>query len=270
LVISGPAGPWSSSLAVFSPSNGTWLKLSPSSGSSLPDPSIDAATPIVSIDPTGLSVGTYNATITVITAGGTSVINVTLQVVSSTIILPNPAGTLIFTAQAGQAKPAPQGLFWSDSDYALSLSTAPVTATTSNPWITLTGAAQGTVTVYVDHTGLAAGVYSGSITLTQTGAANSPTVVPVLLVVVGSSGGGAPGTLTFSPTTLAFTSANGVVTPDFIVLSVGAAAQTSFVAVISYPSGSGSWLSVSPLSGTTAVNLSVSVDPTGLTNGSYT
>src|ERR1019366_6334321 len=101
LVISGPPGPWSSSLAVFSPSNGTWLKLSPSSGSSLPDPSIDAATPIVSIDPTGLSVGTYNATITVITSGGTSVINVMLQVLSSTIILPNPAGTLIFTAQAG-------------------------------------------------------------------------------------------------------------------------------------------------------------------------
>ena len=271
LVISGPAGPWSSSLAVFSPSNGTWLKLSPSSGSSLPDPSIDAATPIVSIDPTGLSVGTYNATITVITTGGTSVINIMLQVLSSTIILPNPAGTLIFTAQAGQAKPAPQGLFWSDSDYALSLSTSPVTATTSNPWITLTGAAQGTVTVYVDHTGLAAGVYSGSITLTQTGAANSPTTVPVLLVVIGSGGGSTPGTLIFSPPgTLAFTSTNAVVTPNNIVLSVSAAAQTSFMAGISYASGSGSWLSVSPLSGTTAVNLSVTVDPTGLTNGSYT
>src|ERR1035441_3044045 len=42
------------------------------------------------------------------------------------------------------------------------------------------------------------------------------------------------------------------------------------MAGISYASGSGSWLSVSPLSGTTAVNLSVTVDPTGLANGSYT
>src|ERR1035438_708604 len=270
LVITGPAGPWSSTKAVFTPTGGTWLNFSPSSGSSLPDPSIDGAAPVVTIDPTGLAVGTYSGSISVTTAGGTQVIQVTLHVLSSTILLPNPAGTLIFTAQSGQPKPGPQGLFWSDSDNALNVNSSPVTATTSNSWITLSGPTVGSVTVQVDHTGLGTGVYSGSVTLTQPGAANSPTVVPILLVVNGGGGGGSAGTLSFSPTTLGFTAANGVVTPNSTVLSVSAAAQISFVASISYASGSGSWLKVSPLFGVTAINLSVSADPTGLPNNTYT
>jgi uncharacterized protein (TIGR03437 family) len=270
LVITGPAGAWSATTTVFSPTGGAWLKLSPLSGTSLPDPSIDGAAPIVSIDPTGLAVGTYNGSLTVTTSGGTQVILVTLTVVSSTIILPNPAGTLIFTAQSGQPKPSPQGLFWSDSDNGLSLGSAPVTAATTTPWITLGGAAQGTVTVYADQTGLTSGLYSGSITLTQAGAGNSPETVPVLMVVNGGTEGGGTGTLTFSPTTLSFTATNGVLTPSSTILSVGAPAQTSFVASISYTSGSGSWLKLTPLSGVTAVNLSATADPTGLANGTYT
>ena len=53
LVITGPAGAWSSTVSVASPSNGNWLKLNPSSGSSLPDPSFSGAAPVVTIDPTG-------------------------------------------------------------------------------------------------------------------------------------------------------------------------------------------------------------------------
>jgi len=278
LVITGTPGAWSLTKTVGSPAGGTWLKVSPSSGSALPDPL--GGTPLVSVDPTGLVVGDYSGSITVTTAGGAQVINVTLHVQSSTIILPNPAGMLIFTAQVGQPKPAPQGLFWSDSDNGLSLGTSPVTATTGNLWISLTGPVQGSVTVHVDHSALSAGVYSGSIVLTQTGAANSPTTVPVILVVYGA--GGAVGPLTFAPNSFSFSSTNGS-TPTAAQMQVGADAPTSFDASIAYLSGSGSWLTVTNqttnntingngsnmLAGSTPVNLLFSVNPTGLLTGSY-
>ena len=269
LVITGPAGPWSSTKSITSPSGGTWLNLSPSSGTALPDPSLDAttpaATPIVSVDPTGLAVGDYGGSITITTPGGTQIIQVLLHVVSSTIILPNPSGALIFTARSGPPKPIPQGLFWSDSDSALNIDSSPVTATANNPWITLSGLTPGTVTVQVDQTGLSTGVYSGSISLTQTGAANSPTTVPILLVV----NGGTSGPLTFSQNPIAFTSVNGVTTPSPAALTVSSASAASFVASIAYTSGSGTWLTVSPLSGSTPANLTVSATPGNLAAGSY-
>ena len=261
LVITGPAGAWSSKASVTSPSGGAWLSLSPSSGSALPDPAIDAAAPVVTIDPTGLTAGLYGGSLSITTLGGTQVINVLLNVYTSTIILPNPTGTLIFTAQSGQAKPQSQGLYWSDSDNALSVSSPLVAATTTTSWITLSGLSPGAVTVQVDQTGLIAGVYSGAVSLAQTGAANSPTTVPILLVV----NGGAAGVLTFSPSTLAFTSSNGS-TPAPTTLSVSAAAATAFTASVLYNSGAG-WLTVSPLSGTTPASLTVSANPTGLAAG---
>ncbi len=280
LVITGPAGAWSSTKAVTSPTAGTWLNFSPSSGTSLPDPSIDGATPIVSIDPTGLAVGSYGGSITVTTPGGSQVIQVVLHVVTTTIILPNPAGALVFTSQIGQPNPGPKGLFWSDSDNGLNVNSSPVIATANNPWIILSGPTVGSVTVQVDETGLSAGVYNGSITLTQAGAGNSPTTVPILLVVNGGGGGGTFGTLTFSQSSIPFTSTNGS-TPSPAVLTVGADANTSFVASIGYTNGSGSWLTMSNnstgvttasnpmLPGTTPVNLGFSINPAGLVTGNY-
>ena len=260
LVITGPAGAWSAVTTVTSPEGGTWLGISPSSGIALPDPSKPAAAPVVTIDPTGLGPNLYGGSITVKTPGGTQVIQVLLNVYASTVILPNPVATLIFTANTSQPKPSPQGLFWSDSDNTLDTST--IVASANNSWITLTNASPGTVTVNVDQSTLTAGLYSGSVTLTQTGAANSPDSVPILFVVTGSGGGGA---LTFSPNPMTFTSAGGS-TPAPATLAVGAAAPTAFSATIGYTNGSG-WLTVSPQSGTTPANLTVSASPAGLTAG---
>ncbi len=109
LVITGPAGAWTSS--IFTGDGGTWLKLTPNGGANLPNPASPSDTPIVSIDPTNLAVGSYNGTITINTGGGTQTqkISVSLNVVSSTILLPTP-GALIFTAQTGQAQPAGQSV----------------------------------------------------------------------------------------------------------------------------------------------------------------
>lgn len=260
LVVTGPAGVWSSVI-----SNGTtWLKFSPGGGSSLPDPAVDTNTPVVSIDPTGLTVGSYSGAIDITTLGGTQRVTVSLSVVSGPILVPNP-GSMIFAAQTGQANPNAQALFFSASDSSLfPLSTS---AVANNSWIRLVGPTPNGVTVQVDQTGLGTGVYSGSIAVTQTGAANSPTTIPVVLVVNGGGSGGG-GTLTFSQNPFAFSSVNGSI-PFPTVLAVTASSATSFVGTISYNTGSGSWLTVSPLSGVTPANLSISTNPAGLAVGSY-
>ena len=53
LVITGPAGPWSASISSGTP----WLKMSPTSGSALPNPAASSENPIVYIDPSGLATG---------------------------------------------------------------------------------------------------------------------------------------------------------------------------------------------------------------------
>ena len=264
LVITGPSGAWSSS--IFTVDGGSWLKLTPGNGSNLPNPASPGDTPIVSIDPTNLNVGSYSGTITITTTGGTQQISVSLNVVSSTILLPTP-GALIFNAQTGQAQPPVQSIFFSDSDSGLNVNTTPISAVANSPWITITTGVSS-VSVSVNQASLSTGTYSGSISVSQSGAANSPTTIPVLLVVNGGGSGGSTGSLSFNPSSMSFSSLNGS-TPGAQTLSINANSSTSFVGTVTYTSGSGSWLTVTPLSGVTPTNLTVSTNPAGLSAGTY-
>ena len=264
LVITGPAGAWSSS--IFTVDGGTWLKLTPGNGSNLPNPASPGDTPIVSINPTNLAVGSYSGTITITTVGGTQQVSVSLNVVSSTILLPTP-GALIFTAQTGQPQPGSQTVFFSDSDSGLNVNTTPISAVANSPWISIvTGVSS--VQVSVNQASLSTGTYSGTVSVSQSGAANSPTAIPILLVVNGGGSGGSTGSLSFNPSSMAFSSLNGS-TPGAQTLSISANTSTSFVGSVSYTSGSGSWLTVTPLSGVTPTNLTVSTSPAGLAAGTY-
>ncbi|MCS6885943.1 MAG: S8 family serine peptidase [Acidobacteriota bacterium] len=97
--------------------------------------------------------------------------------------------SLSFSATAGGSNPASQTLSitntgggtlnWSASDNAA--------------WLTLSstsGTAPSNVTASVNISGLAAGTYNATITITATGATNSPVTVPVTLTVSSSGGGG--------------------------------------------------------------------------------
>ena len=270
---SSPSKNWSSpdrqapgSSSIFTVDGGSWLKLTPGNGANLPNPASPGDTPIVSIDPTNLAVGSYNGTITITTVGGTQQVSVSLNVVSSTILLPTP-GALIFTAQTGQPQPAIQSVFFSDSDSGLNVNTTPISAVANSPWISIvTGVSS--ISVSVNQASLSTGTYSGSVSVSQAGAANSPTTIPILFVVNGGGGGGSTGSLSFNPSSMSFSSLNGS-TPGAQTLSVTANTSTSFVGSISYASGSGSWLSVNPLSGVTPTNLTVSTSPAGLAAGTY-
>ena len=253
IAITGPAGPWSSSITTNT--GGNWLTISPTSGN-LPDQN---QTTVV-IQPAALSAGTYAGTITFNTPGGTASVTVNLSVISNgPILIPQP-GSLIFNYQTGNAAPAAQGIFPTNSDS----SALNYTVTANDSWVQITQQAGSNVfSVSVDPTGKAAGVYTSGVTIVEPGAANSPINVPVVLVV---SGNGGIGTLQFNVGSISFTSSNGSI-PAAQGISVTANSPTTFT--VQATSTGGSWLSVTPTSGTTPSTINVSASPSGLGAGTY-
>jgi uncharacterized protein (TIGR03437 family) len=265
VVITGPAGAWSSTVST---TNGiAWLSLSPSSGSSLPSP---AQSPTVTLNATGLTAGTYGGTIIVTTPGGSQSISVSLAVGSTTVLLPTP-GSLVFAAQTGQAAPSSQIIFFSGSDSALN--PLAIGAVANNSWISVTND-NTSVTVQVSQSGLTTGVYSGSVSVSQTGAANNPTLIPVVLVVNGGGSGGTTPTnsnVTVTPTSLSYSTATGSSPADqsLSITSTSGSASVSFTVTATTTSG-GSWLSTKTTSGSTPFNpLTVSVNSSSLAAGTY-
>jgi subtilisin family serine protease len=95
--------------------------------------------------------------------------------------------SLSFTATAGGSNPANQTINISNTG----AGTLNFTASDNAPWLTVSptsGTAPSTLTASVDITGLAAGTYNGTITISATGATNTPVSVPVTLTVNGAGG----------------------------------------------------------------------------------
>jgi hypothetical protein len=235
-------------------SGGTWLSATPASGTT-------PGTVSVAANPTGLAAGTYNGTVTITSTGATGspqTVSVSL-VVSATPVLTATPTTLSFNYQIGAATPAAQPISISSSGAALSFTTT----ASGGTWLSATpasGTTPGTVSVAVNPTGLAAGTYNGTVTITSAGATGSPKTVSVSLVV------SAPPVLTVTPATLSFNYQIGAATPATQPISVSSTgAALSFTAAAS----GGTWLSATPASGTTPGTVSVAVNPTGLAAGTY-
>ncbi|HTS66770.1 MAG TPA: hypothetical protein VMH28_32320 [Candidatus Acidoferrales bacterium] len=245
IAITGPAGSWSSSISYASGSG--WLSLSPSAGN-LP---VDTQATVVP-NPGGLSVGNYSATISITTQGGTSTVTVNLAVISGTVLLTTP-GSAVFNYSGGSAPAGIQVNPANSDGSALNFTTS-----ANDSWVIVNQQTGSTVfSVQVNPANKSAGVYTSGVTINESGAANNPVTFPVVLVVSGGGSGGS-GPLTFTPASMSFSSANGV-TPSPLILSVSSNVATSFTVT-----SSASWLSVTPTSSGTPVNLSVSVNPSSL------
>ncbi|MFB3814850.1 MAG: beta strand repeat-containing protein [Terriglobales bacterium] len=234
----------------------TWLAVTPASGST-------PGTVAVSVNPAGLAAGTYSGTVTIASTGAANTprtIPVTLTVTAPA--LPNMSVTpasLAFSYQIGNAAPAAQNVSVSSSGAAFTYTTS-----SSAAWLTASpasGSTPGTVAVSVNPSGLAAGSYSGTVTIASTGAANSPRTVPVTLTVTAAP---LPN-MSVAPTSLAFSYQIGGANPAAQNVSV-----SSSGAAINYTvSKSAAWLTTSPASGSTPGTVAVSVNPAGLAAGSY-
>jgi hypothetical protein len=214
-----------------------------------------------------LAAGTYNGTITVTAssaANSPQTVAVTLNVTAPVPNLTVSPATLTFAYQTGGSTPAAQNVSVASSGGALSYTVA-----SSATWLTATpasGSTPGTLSVAVNPTGLAAGTYNGTITVTASSAANSPRTVAVTLAITNPG----TGSLSAFPRTLSFNS--GHESEDGRSRSSRRLRVTSNPGALQFTAAAlgGSWLSVSAAGGTTPATLAVTASPVGLARGSYT
>jgi uncharacterized protein (TIGR03437 family) len=129
------------------------------------------------------------------------------------------------------------------------------------------GATPSTVQVSVNGASLAAGQYTGSVTIASSGAGGSPITVGVILNVV------TPATLAASPTSLSFAYTVGLAAPAAQNLAVTATGGTGNVPITAQAQVDGTatgWLGVTPASGNTPATFAISVVTSGLAAGTYT
>jgi lysophospholipase L1-like esterase len=192
--------------------------------------------------------------------GASKAVSSTVTVSNTTASLTtNPAG-LQFSAQLGGVPPGEQTITVAASDDGV----APFSASSNAGWLAvspLSATTPETLTVSVNDTGLAPGTYNGLVTLSASGYAG--TTVPVTYTLTAT----APSdSLTASPGSLQFAAQQGSSLPG--AQSIAVAASDGGTAVLS-ASTNASWLTVSPLSGSTPASISISVNNTNLAPGTY-
>jgi uncharacterized protein (TIGR03437 family) len=256
-------------IAVNTNNTGNWLNVTASGVTPAP---VD-----VNVNPVGLPSGTYNGTITFNAINGGNnpqVVNVTLNVSTVPTVTPTP-GSLTFNYEIGFNVPGAQTVSVSSSGGSLAFSvTANQTNTSNNVTWLLVGTPSstttpGTFTVAVSPAGMAAGQYSGTITVSSPGGAN-PVTVPVTLNVANI---GNP-LANVSPPSLTFNvQVGGTANPQVVtVSSTGEPINYTATAAVTTPQGS-SWLTVGPPAGpasaATPTTFFVGVTPLTLGVGSY-
>jgi hypothetical protein len=159
-------------------STSPWLTLSSSTGNT-------PGSATVQVDASALSAGSYNSQINLASFGATNgpvvipvSVNVTQALAPSQLTVA-PA-SLSFNAISGADAPAAQSLTLTASTSALAY-----TVTSDSTWLTSTtsGTTPGSVQVSVAPSALAAGTYTGHLTISAPAAANPTTTVTVTLVI---------------------------------------------------------------------------------------
>jgi uncharacterized protein (TIGR03437 family) len=257
-----------------------WILLN---GSASPlNGSTTSTTPIsVSIVPTGFTAGTCSGSITIsgtnastgaavsnVVVGVTSVVTTTPQLVAT------PVSISLAVPSGGQPSTQPTITLstTSGTDVLNYTVTSVNQGNAPSAWLSAsttqgsTSSGSNVVTAFVFSNSLPAGTYNGSITFTAT-TGGSLVIVPVQLQVTG-------GSITVSNNSLSFTYTVGGSSPAAQTVTVGSSTSTAltYAAAVSNPSQT-PWLSVSPASGTTSANptLTISVDGSKLTApGTYT
>ncbi|GAB4034335.1 hypothetical protein GCM10028774_20230 [Spirosoma jeollabukense] len=218
--------------------NKDWITISPTSGTN--ETAIE-----VSVDKKGIESGNQTGLITITSNGGQRTIQVTMSVGSPVVSISPTALDFGQSSTQNQLNVVNKGegiLRWS--------------ATTNKSWITLSGQNDPTApnfSVSVNRSGLTAGTYTGNVTVSSNGGTVD---VPVTMQVTA-----APAVLGLSPTSLDF---GTTATQLTVSVSNQGAQPLNWTAA-----SNNNWLTVSPGSGTNAGTVTVNVNRTGITSGSY-
>ena len=243
--------------------SGNWIStITPPSGS------ISASSPAtvtLTLNPTGLNVGTYTGHLTLNTPGGSPAqtnIPVTL-VVSSTALLNIPTATLNFNYQLGTAAPAAQSVNITATSGTLAYS---VSQSANSAWLNVPTAGSTVVplSVSVNPAGLATGTYNATITISYATPGNPPQTIPVVFKITNDP------TLTASVSQLSFAFQVGQTAPtaQTLQLSSPTGVSLNFTAALATASCGASWLQLNggtvPITGVTNDTLAVSVNTVGV------
>ena len=213
------------------------------------------ATLTVAVNGATLAVGSYRDTITITGGSATVTIPVSLTILSGT-------GNAIVSDQAAVAFKQSLG----DTSFKIqqvrltALLPTSFTASSNVTWITVspsdTATTPATLTLTEDPTGLAAGSYTGAVTVVG---GVVPLTIQVLLTIAT-----APNAIAPTPTTVSFAQFLGGAAPVSQTVQLASATPTAFTVT-----NTQSWLTVTPSSGTTNTALTLAVSPSGLLAGTY-
>jgi uncharacterized protein (TIGR03437 family) len=222
---------------------------------------------IVSVNPAGLAAGSYSGSVTIFGVGAcntTQTVPVTLAVSTASPLVTSNADSVTFSYQVGGAVPAAQTVPINCSG-----TVSAFTVSTIGGWLRASpasGLTPAILNISVDPSGLAAGSYTGSATITFSGACGGNQTVSASLVVSASQPLTIP-TLTFSAGSLSFTANAGGAAPAAQTVSLTCSSGAAQFQVT--PASNGGWLSIGSSIGTTPGTLTVLVNPSGLAAGSY-
>lgn len=240
----------------------------------------------VSVSTNGLPVGAYHDTVQISSASGNIQVPVSLFIASGGSVLGVNTTGVSFQALAGDGSTATENVEILDLGDTNSRVNWTASLLTGSNWLSLstptasslsgsaTTAAPGILTLALapNATQLNPGNYYALIAITDSNSLNSPQYVTAVLNLQPTAGDPPPG---LTPAGLFFTTAAGGATPasQQVEISTSSAAEMTFDAAAA-AANNGSWLSITPASGTvsgqTAGAIAVAVDPTGLAAGVYT
>ena len=244
---------------------GAWLTATPASGTAPTEVSISIAT--ASLPGGGSLAGTYTAQLLFQTSGDTTTIPITVTVGTNVFTQVNP---ISFTMPAGGANPLPQILTIGNSVFNSALPYFQIAATASGGnWLSVPACGNSVYPCYTPYpltvevqnaSTLAAGIYSGEVTIYQYTNPASSITVPVTLNVEGSGAffNNLPGQISFSMPQSAKR-----VTPQALEITNAGSGKMKFTITPSTSDG-GAWLTASALSGTAPKTVSVEINPQNL------
>ncbi len=245
-----------------------WLDVNPKSGSSAGESTAHT----VSVNITGLSIGTHTAAITITDSNASNspqTVNVSLTVASQ----PPPEievspTNLSYSAQEGGSNPSSQSIVVRNSGQ----QTLNYTISDDADWLDVkpkSGSSQGAAnshTVSADIAGLSTGTYRASITITDSNASNSPQTVEVSLKITTQT----PPEIWVNKSTLSFSAPEGGANPSAQSIKIRNNGQQTLNYTIS---DDANWLDVDPKSGSSqgeTYTHIVSVNTSGLSSRTYT
>ncbi len=239
-----------------SATDAAWVLLTNPSGMTPGDVGVD-------VNMTGKTPGVYNDSILVVAGAATNPeiwVMVNLTVNAAPKVLAVDSTILNFEATEGDGNPAAKSFQVTEAGGAIIAFDATETAA----WFSLldaSGNTPGTVTVNVDIAGLAPNMYVDSIQVAAPAANNSPKWVRVHLMV-----NPRPKVLVVTPLNLNFavTVSSPVAAPKTFDVSEQGGAAIAYAA-----SESATWITLTDGAGTTPKTVTVNVDGTGLSVGTY-